>query len=101
LSFRRKRLCRNSKATSFRTNPRLGDAIRNPEEFYINGPLLDPGSRPALRNLAGMTNYDTALEAGIQSVQAVTVAPDPDPGFTGVTTFYEAVNIMEEICRIY
>ena len=29
------------------------------KEFDIIEPLLDPGSRPTLRDLAGMTGYDT------------------------------------------
>ena len=37
-----------------------GSAVRNPEFGSVNRPLLDPGSRPAARDLAGMTNYDTA-----------------------------------------
>jgi hypothetical protein len=47
------------KKPSFRTNPALRDEIRNPEFTNVNRLLLDPGSRPASRDLAGMTNCDT------------------------------------------
>ena len=35
------------------------DEIRNPLIFNMIRLFLDPGSRPALRDLAGMTNCDT------------------------------------------
>jgi hypothetical protein len=56
------------KKPSFRTNPALRDEIRNPEFANVNRPLLDPGSRPASRDLAGMTNYNTVSKAGIQEI---------------------------------
>ena len=57
------------KKPPFRTNPALRDEIRNPAFAIVNRTLLDPGSRPASRNLAGMTNYDTASKAGIQCLE--------------------------------
>jgi hypothetical protein len=38
------------------------DSGRDPESRKVaeNQIVLDPGSHPALRDLAGMTNYDTA-----------------------------------------
>ena len=42
------------------------DVGRDPESRKLleNRIILDPGSRPAARALAGMTNYDTASHGG-------------------------------------
>jgi hypothetical protein len=45
---------------SFRTRPPRAGEIRNPVKAHIIRFFLDPGSRPALRDLAGMTNCATA-----------------------------------------
>jgi hypothetical protein len=65
-----KRQCRNSTNLSFRASstPYLRGRLfgRDPESSEVakNSIILDPGSHPAPRDLAGMTNYDTAPQRG-------------------------------------
>jgi hypothetical protein len=59
-------LCHNPRNLSFRTSRLPVGEIRNPEEHVwfpaSAGTSLDPGSRPASRDLAGMTDCDTASQ---------------------------------------
>jgi hypothetical protein len=58
------RLSRNISNPSFRTSSTRVDEIRNPGKSGENQIILDPGSHPASRDLAGMTNYSTLSERG-------------------------------------
>ena len=53
-----RKLCHN---LSFRTRPPRAGEIRNPVKAHIIRFFLDPGSRPALQDLAGMTNASRPL----------------------------------------
>ena len=66
-----KRQCRNSTNLSFRASPtpyqvrgRLFGGDPESSEVGKNSIILDPGSHPTPRDLAGMTNYDTVPERG-------------------------------------
>jgi len=63
--FRLSRLCHNSQRVSSQGQP--GAAGRDPESslFRQLRTFLDPGSRPAARDLAGMTNCHTVSFAGM------------------------------------
>jgi hypothetical protein len=57
---------------SFRTRPPEAGEIRNPVKAHIIRFFLDPGSRPALRDLAGMTNATTARQGEKELFRGVT-----------------------------
>jgi hypothetical protein len=59
--FPLERLCHDWTKPSFRTSDALHREIRNPETEQFQK-LLDPGSRPTSRGLAGMTDCDTASD---------------------------------------
>jgi hypothetical protein len=73
-----RRLCRNSKILSFRASPASlpltrYEVGRDPESRKItkkNQIILDPGSHPAPRDLAGMTNRETTSRRVKYSQQA-------------------------------
>jgi hypothetical protein len=76
-----------------------GAAGRDPESrlYQVKRAFLDPGSRPATRDLAGMTNCDTGWKAGISSLTNCNKNDFEIPACAGMTEIKRILTFFERI----